>query len=167
MRLSKLIGGIVVMVALGSMFTATAFKTAAVTNDVAITVSATNTAALAMSAAAVPDNGIAVTLPGGQLKITITDQMQPGSVYCFSPAFQVKNTGLTTPIFTFGAATITGMPGTAQLQVFKSGGTPCTTALQNTTLSPDGTTNVDLLLTIPVGTTLATSSPQIVINGTH
>lgn len=165
--MSKLVGGVVVLVALGSMLTATAFKTAAVTNNMSITVATTGSAALAMAAPITPDNGVATTVVSGQLLITVNDQMQPGSTYCFSPAFNVKNTGASAPTFTFVAPTITGMPGTATLTLFKSGGSPCSTSLTGQTLASNGSTDVDMQIVIPSLTTLATSSPTIVINGNH
>lgn len=167
MRLSKLVGGVVVLMALGSMLTATAFKTAAVTNTMSLTVAATGSAALAMAAAASPDNGINATVVSGQLKIDITDQMQPGSTYCFSPAFNVKNTGTGTPTFTFEAPTYVSMPGTVTMTLFRSGATPCSTALLNSTLPGDGATNIDIQIVVPPLTSLATSTPSIIINGRH
>jgi hypothetical protein len=165
--MSKLVGGVVIIAALGSMMTATAFKTAAVTNNMTITVAATNTAALAMDASATPDNGVATTVVSGQLQITVNDKLQPGSTYCFSPAFKVTNTGASAPTFTFTAPTVTGMPGTATLTLFKSGGSPCSTSLTGQTLAGNGSTDVDMQIVIPSGTALATSNPTIVINGNH
>lgn len=165
--MSKLVGGVVVLIALGSMLTATAFKTAAVTNNMSITVASTGSAALAMAAPATWDSGLNPTVVSGQLLVTINDAMQPGSTYCFSPAFKVTNTGASAPTFTFTAPTITGMPGTATMTLYKSGGSPCSTALTGQTLGSDGSTDVDIQIVIPALTALATSSPTVVINGNH
>lgn len=169
MRPSKAVGGVVVLMALGSMLTATAFKTAAVTNTMSITVATTGSAALAMAApvSGPTDNGINPQVVSGQLAINVLDSMQPGSTYCFSPAFNVKNTGVSTPTFTFTAPTITGMPGTATLTLYKTGGSPCSTSLTGQTLGSNANTDVDIQIIIPTGTALAASSPTIVINGNH
>lgn len=167
MRKSKLVGGVVVLVALGSMLTATAFKTAAVTNNMSITVATTGNAALAMAAPVSPDNGVSTTVVSGQLEIAINDQMQPGSTYCFSPAFNVKNTGASAPTFTFTSPTINGMPGTAVMTLYKSGGSPCSTALTGQTLGANGATDVDIQIVVPSLTALATSTPTVIINGSH
>jgi hypothetical protein len=165
-RMNKLIGVIVVLMALGSIINATAFKTAAVTNNMAITVDTTANAALAMAAATAQDSGITVTAPTGQLLLTLTDKMQPGSTYCFSGAFKVTNTGVGAPTFTFTAPTTTGLPGSVTLSLFQ-GGAPCSTTLTGQTLIANASSNVEMQIVVPTGTPLASSSPTLTINGTH
>jgi hypothetical protein len=164
--MSKLIGVIVVLMALGSIINATAFKTAAVTNSMAITVDTTANAALAMAAATTQDTGIAVTVSGGQLVLTVSDKMQPGSTYCFSGAFKVTNTGVTAPTFTFTAPTTTSLPVGVTLSLFK-GGAPCSTALTTQTLAANASSDIDMQIVVATGTAMAASSPTLTINGTH
>ena len=96
MRLSKVMGLAVIIVALAAVMNAMAYKTATVTNPTSFTVTSTTGAALAFSKADNEGTGFQTSVPDAgsnqrQLQIIITDNMQPGSVYKFTNVFSVTN----------------------------------------------------------------------------
>lgn len=91
MRISKLMGLAVTIVALAVSMNALAYKTAVVTNGLTITVDTSANAELAVAAAVSPDPGVSTAVSSGKFMLTIADVMQPDSVYTFQDAFQVTN----------------------------------------------------------------------------
>lgn len=167
MKVNRLVGLAVVLIAFAALTNTTAFKTASVTNNTSIQVVTTQSAGLALSAASSQDSGIVPSFTGGQMTLTFADKLQPGSTYCFSPAFTITNTqnaGQTVGILTLDAPVITGMPGTATMTLYRSGGSSCATTFLNSTIAAAGSADIDLQIVVPAGTSLATSTPAIQIN---
>lgn len=165
MRMSKVIGGVIVLLAFGSVVSTNAFKTASVTNNLPITVAITASAALGMGAPASTDNGITLSPAGAnQMTITVNEPMQPGSTYCFSSAFNIKNA--TSYTVTLDTPTPT-MPSGVTLTLFQTGGTACSQPLPTTLTSGGATssTDVDLQFVLTSGATVGTdNTAKIVIN---
>jgi hypothetical protein len=91
MRISKLMGLAVSVVALAVTINALAYQTAVVTNGMTITVDNSSAAQLAIDAPTDLDPGITTAEVAGKFSFTVADVMQPDSVYTFHNAFKVTN----------------------------------------------------------------------------
>jgi len=162
MRFSKLMGLAIVLVALAVAINALAFKSAEVTNAATFTVSATDSAALAIKAATTPGTGFtASNLGTGFLTLAITDNMQPNSKYKFSGVFKISNTTASNITGVGYTTTFPAAVGTITL-LDASDSTP----LSNETLAtPGGAIDVDMEITLLSTATTGAKTFNIVITG--
>lgn len=124
MRITKLLGLSVVLVALAVVINALAFKSATVTNPTSFTVSSTTSAALSFSdtlvGGATRSNGVTVDIVDRQLSIDFTDNFQPNSRYRYLNVFNVgKAAGI--PDVTLGVDT-SDVPTGVTVNLYKAGG---------------------------------------------
>lgn len=165
MRLSKVMGLAVVLVALAVAINALAFKTASVTNSASFTISASKDAALGIDAGTTPGTGF--TLSGqntGAATLTIDDNMQPNSVYTFGQVFKLVNHANSGSITLTGyTATVTG--GGATIKLYKAGTSDEIGAGTAITLGVGGSMDVDMEVTVTGAA--GAKSASIVINGTN
>lgn len=142
------------MAALAILVSASAYKTAIVTNPTTFTVDTTGNASLAMAAGTSPDAGVTVTVSGRRLTITINDTMQPGSVYTFSDVFRITNTG---PVgggpyasVSLSYAATDGWPAGVTLALLQTGTSNDlgTVILNNTTMT---SVEADIRITVDAG----------------
>lgn len=153
MRVTKLMGLAVLLVALAVTMNALAFKTVVVTNPATLTVTGTGTAALAISAATTPGVGFAASEGGGgnqrQWYINFQSAMQPNSVYTYSGVMKVSAST------TDGNVTISNVTATAPagilVEVLRTG---TTTPLQGAVIEA-GTPSWDVDVRVTVDPTYA------------
>jgi hypothetical protein len=91
MRISKLMGLAVFVVALAVTINALAYKTAVVTSGLSITVDTSANAELAIAAPTSADPGITTSVTNGKFSLVVDDIMQPDSVYTYHDALKVTN----------------------------------------------------------------------------
>lgn len=150
MRLSKLMGLAIVLVALAVSVNALAFKTAQVTNNMSLVFQDSTAAGLAFAAAATPDPGVSTALDGttGITKFTLSQKMQPGSVYTFDPAFKITNNNASgTVTLAYSAITLTGG---VTITLLKSG-TTTDISDPSVTIAAAGSQDVAIKVTVPAG----------------
>lgn len=163
MRFTKLMGAAVVVVGLAVALNALAFKTASVTNAASFTVSATQSAALAIEAAAPAGTGFTTNgLATGYLTLSIDDQMQPNSIYKFANVFQITNKAANTTTSITGINYTAAVDPNVVVKLYKAG-TP--QELTNETLAAAASVAVDMEIEVKAGAALATKNFNIVISG--
>lgn len=92
MRLTRLMGLAVVLVAMATAMNALAFKTATVNNPTSMTVVATNSAIFAFAPIVSTATGFSTSVSAnGQLTIGFVDDMQPNSEYLYEKVFKVSS----------------------------------------------------------------------------
>lgn len=166
MRLTKLMAIAVVVAGLGVALNALAFKTASVTNAASFTVESTDSAALAIEAAAVPgvDTGFSTSgLSTGSMTLTINDKMQPNSTYTFSNVFMITNKASnTTTAITGVGYSDTASASVADVTLYVAG---TSTELTNETLASGASVAVDMEITVEDNAALGAESFDIIIFG--
>lgn len=91
MKLTKLMGLAVVVVALAAAMNALAFKQATIKNDFALSVKSTGVATIALNTVASPSPGVSSSISTGILSVTFTDILQPNGVYTYDNVFSILN----------------------------------------------------------------------------
>jgi len=159
MRITKLMGFAVVLVAMAVAVNALAFKTAVVTNGMSITVATTSASSLAFSAATAQDPGVSSSITAGKLTITVNDAMQPDSVYSYEDVVKITNSSAATVSLAY---TVTGLTGATA--VLKN---PSNADIGGTTLGPAASVEVKMVVTVPAGTALGAQTGTIVVTATR
>lgn len=184
-RYRKVMGLAIVLVALAVAINALAFKTASVTNQAHLTISASKSAALSIDAAASPGTGFQILgHDTNSMELTIQDQMQPNSTYLFSNVFRIIDNAQSGTV-TLAAPVINGLAG-ATVTLYKAGTATLAggtvsggTTIGGTTLNKNtgGATpqvgsyvDVDVVVAIPSGGNFATADTKnftIIIDGSQ
>lgn len=167
MRVKKLMGLAVVLVALAVAVNALAFKTANVTNTSTITIDTTSAAALAISGGT--GSGFTSTIgTKGYLSIVVSEKMQPNSDYFFGPVFTITNKSASLVDITHA---VSGTSNGVTVDLVKADGT---SNIDQVDLALNGTIDVYLKITVPAdfqtvqgGTLGASQSPTIKITATE
>ncbi len=166
MRLTKLMGFAVVLVAMAVAVNALAFRTAVVTNGMSMTVDTTSASGLAFAAATVPDPGVSSVITDGKLIITVNDKMQPDSIYTYEDVVKITNNSGATVTLSYSTAGLTG--GTTLALK-----TPANADISGTTLASATSLEVKMVVTVPStfvtngGTLAAAQSGSIIITATR
>lgn len=90
MRITKLMGMAVILVALAATISALAYNTATVSNGFSMTVAYTG-AALDVQPATGVDSGIQAMASKGYVNITMNDKIGQNSTYVYDPVIKIKN----------------------------------------------------------------------------
>lgn len=144
MRITKLLGLAVVLVAMAVAINALAFKTADVTNNMALKIVGTETAALAMLPGT-GDGAGSVVGADGILKIALAKFPQPGSTYVFDDVFRVKNNAAASRTITLPASVLLGTTTQVTVSFVNSAGTPVTSVV----VGAGATENIGLKIITP------------------
>lgn len=171
---TRVLGLAVVAAALAATVNALAYKTAAVTNAISLSVVNTSAAALAFEAADSPDPGLSVSFGGSgseTMSISINEGIQRNAVYTFRPAFKIKNnsnasTGATGyPVALTYSQTGT-CPSGVTLSLLVNGGSADLSTV--TSLAAGNSTTVDLQVTTSASAAMnASNGCTLTITGTR
>lgn len=158
MRITKLMGLAVTMVALAVTINALAFQTASVTNAMSITVSSTTSAGLAFDAPAGSPDGATVSTASNELSVTFTENVQPNSTYTFDPVFKITNNSSSAKTLGYSSSGFTGLT----VVLYQTG---TTNDLSGYSLGAGLSVEVKVSVQTNTGTTTGAKSGSIVVTG--